>query len=279
MHKINFENKFTKEIIPNLKSEIIYKPQDFGFSTDACDTTRVKIGVVDSGAINSKNYKFSKSHSRRRSISFLEENSGVYDQTGHSTAVSGIIVGSGLGGLTGLAPHASMYFARCLDEENNGELSALMSSLLWCMIKKVDIVVISLGLRYKSRLLHDIIKKLYENNICIFASSGNDLGSTKDAEFPARFDEAFACGTGSSSSCSDRSSTKKKKYYLNLKNEKIMSLGLNDGFISFSGSSSVSPIVAGVACHIIESYKRKKAKYSVNDVYASLISSFSEKQQ
>ena len=278
MHKINFEKKFTKESILKLSSDISYKPLDFGFSIGPCDTTAVKIGIVDSGAINSESYKFSKSHSRRRAMSFLEDNSGVYDQTGHATAVAGIIGASGVCGLTGIAPHSTMYFARCLDEKNNGELSALMSSLLWCMIKKVDIVVVSLGLRYKSRLLQDIIKKLYENNICIFASSGNDLGATKDAEFPARFDEAFACGIGGTSSCSDEECIQKKKYYLNLKNEKITSLDINDGFIKFSGSSSASPVVAGVACHVIESYKREKMKYTVNDVYKSLITNFSTKK-
>jgi|TARA_Y100000034_G_C6906979_1_gene421201 subtilisin family serine protease len=275
MHRINFEKKYTKESISKLPSEIIYKPQDFGFSIDLCDKTSVKVGIVDSGAIKSESYKFSKSHSRRRAMSFLEDSAGVYDQTGHATAVAGIIASSGVNGLTGISPHASMYFARCLDEKNNGELSALMSSLLWCMIKKIDIVVISLGLRYKSRLLHDIIKKLYENNICIFSSSGNDLGATKDAEFPARFDEVFACGIGGSSSCSDEDGVSKKKYYLNFKNKKIISLDLNAGFVNFSGSSSVPPVVAGVACHIIESYKRRKEKYTVNDVYSSLIHSFS----
>ena len=143
------------------------------------------------------------------------------------------------------------------------------------MIKKVDIIVISLGLRYKSRLLHDVIKKAYSKNICIFASSGNDQGATRDAEFPARFNETFACGIGSSTSCSDKDDIKSKRFFLNLKNTNIASLGLKSGFVNFSGSSSASPVVAGVACHIIESYKREKKKYTVGDVYKKLATNFS----
>ena len=274
----SFEKKFTKDTIVKLASNITYKPSDFEFSIDTCDQTRVKVGVVDSGSVVSEYYKFSKSHSRRRAASFLEDDPGLYDQTGHSTAVSGIIAANGVGGITGLAPHATMYFARCLDKDNNGELDALVSSLLWCMVKKVDIVVVSLGLRYKSRLLQDVIKKLYSKNICIFASSGNDLGATKDAEFPARFNESFACGVGSSSSCSSEENIKSKSYFLNLKHRKITSLGLKNGYVDFSGSSSVAPVVAGVACHIIESYKREKKKYTVDDVYKKLATNFSVKK-
>ena len=274
MHKINFEKKFSKDTILKLSSNIEYDPFDFGFSVDACDSTKVKVGIVDSGAINSEYYVFSKSHSRRRAISFLEDDPGIYDKTGHSTAVSGIIAAKGPGGITGIAPHAIMYFARCLDGNNNGELNALISSILWCIIKKVDIIVISLGLRYNSRLLHDVIKKVNNKNICVFASSGNDLGATKDAEFPARFNEVFACGVGSHNSCSNDEDVKAKRYFLNLKNDKTISLGLKKGFVSFSGSSSVSPTLAGVACHIIESYKREKIDYNVSDVYATLISKF-----
>lgn len=274
MHKINFEKKFVKDYVPKLLSNIEYDPFDFGFSVDICDLTNVKVGVVDSGAIKSEYYKFSKSHSRRRAMSFLEDDPGIYDKTGHSTAVSGIISANGPGGITGIAPHATMYFARCLDKNNQGELNALISSVLWCMIKKVDIIVISLGLRYDSRLLHDVIKKVYNKNICVFASSGNDLGSTRDAEFPARFNEVFACGVGYNKSCSSSDDVKAKRYFLNFKNDKIISLGLNSGFVNFSGSSSVSPVLAGVACHIIESYKRNKKDYTVNDVYSTLISKF-----
>tara|TARA_Y100000034_G_scaffold136425_1_gene212823 strand:- start:1764 stop:2597 length:834 start_codon:yes stop_codon:yes gene_type:complete len=275
MHKINFEKKFTKNSIDKLPSNVMHKPVDFGFSLDVCDNTSVKVGIVDSGAINSEYYKFSKSHSRRRAISFLEDEPGSYDQTGHSTAVAGIIAANGLGGITGLAPHSTLYFARCLDGDNKGELSSLLSSILWCIIKKVDIIVISLGLRYRSRLLHDVIKKTYSKNICIFASSGNDYGATRDAEFPARFNETFACGIGSSASHSDKDDIKSKKFFLNLKNNNITSLGLKNGFVNFSGSSSASPVVAGVACHIIESYKREKKDYTVNDIYSSLLSNFS----
>jgi subtilisin family serine protease len=275
----SFEKKFTKDVIKKLSSNIEYKPSDFGFSIEPCDQTRVKVGVVDSGAVDSEYYKFSKSHSRRRAASFLEDDPGVYDQTGHATAVSGIMSANGIGGITGLAPHSTLYFARCLDCENNGELNALMSSLLWCMVKKVDIVVISLGLRYKSRLLQDIIKKLYSKNICIFASSGNDSGSTRDAEFPARFNESFACGVGASSSCSGDGDIESKSYFLNLKYRKITSFGLKSGYVDFSGSSSVSPVAAGVACHIIESYKREKKKYTIDDVYKKLVTSFSIRKQ
>ena len=117
----SFAKKFTKDVIEKLSSNISYKPVDFGFSIESCDQTRVKIGVVDSGAVNSESYKFSKSHSRRRAASFLEKSPGTYDETGHSTAVSGIISANGIGGITGLAPYSTMYFARCLDKENKGE--------------------------------------------------------------------------------------------------------------------------------------------------------------
>ena len=277
MSKINFEKKFSRDRIKKISTSKCYGPSDFGFSVDVCDSTRVKVGIIDSGAIDSEYYTFSKSHSRHRAASFLEDNPAVYDKTGHSTAVSGIIAANGLGRLTGLAPHSVMYFARCLDDSNNGELSALISSVLWCMIKKVDIIVISLGLRYRSRLLGDAIKKAHSKNICIFASSGNDNGLTRDAEFPARFNEVLACGVGSQDSCSGDGDIKSNRFFINIKQKKITSLGLKSGFIEFSGSSSVSPVVAGVACHIIESYKRKRVRYTTGNVYEKLINNFNIK--
>ena len=72
----------------------------------------------------------------------------------------------------------------------NGDCSfnAIVAGVLWAIIKQVDIILISLGSQTDYLILHDAIKKAYEQNICIIAASGNK----NTIEYPASYPEVLS---------------------------------------------------------------------------------------
>ena len=85
-------------------------------------------------------------------IDFVNGRTAPYDDNGHGTVVAGIAAGDGGGStakavtLRGVAPGASLYAAKVLDNTGNGALSDVAAAIEWCAGQPgVDIVSLSLG--------------------------------------------------------------------------------------------------------------------------------------
>lgn len=71
------------------------------------------------------------------------------DMNGHGTHVAGIIAGNGArsqGKYTGVAPEASLYIGKVLDNHGVGSMSAVMAGIEWAVLEqRVQIINLSLG--------------------------------------------------------------------------------------------------------------------------------------
>jgi subtilisin family serine protease len=258
--------------IDELSRPRVYEPLDFGFDVDPCLPSGLNIAILDSGLPNHKDFSNIKGLSNSNSIDLLSVRSDIFDNTGHSTAVSGLIASSNPSGLYGLAPNCNFFFAKILDDENKGDINSLVSGLLWSLAKNVDIIIISSYSDFDSNILRDCIKKCHNSNICIFASRFSS--KVERSEYPSSYDEVFKCSVGDRSEKSSFSDLSKNTYHICYKNTPFITSYRNDKYLKFYGSSAVSAICGGVAAHLIYKLKNENKNFSVNNIYSTLINIF-----
>lgn len=256
--------------IDEIKKPKIYDPLDFNFKINGNMPSGIKIAILDSGFPIHKDFPNIKD--RHNCIDLLQVKTDVYDNTGHSTAVSGIVVGCNPSGIYGLAPNCEFYFAKILDDENKGDINSLVSGLLWCLSKAVDIIIISSYSEFDSNILKDCVKKCHNKNICIFASRFSN--KIENQEYPSGYSGVFKCSVGDTFLKSSEDEMNKNIYHISYKNLPFITSYRNDKYLKFYGSSAVSAICGGVAAHIIYKLKNENKKFSVNDIYRNLIESF-----
>ena len=74
-----------------------------------------------------------------------------YDDHGHGSHVTSIILGDGTGSaplagrLRGVAPAAQVYAAKVLDANGVGDSSAIIAAIDWCLLQGSDVINMSLG--------------------------------------------------------------------------------------------------------------------------------------
>ena len=261
--------------IEEINGSRFYEPMNFQFNIQSFMPNSIKIAILDSGFPIHKDFPNIKGKTANHSIDLLIEKTDIYDNTGHATAVAGLIAGSNPSGLYGLAPNCEFFFAKILDDENKGDINGLISGLLWSLSKKIDIVIISSYSDFDSRILKDCIKKCHSNNMCIFSSRFSN--KLDNEEYPSNYDEVFKCSVGESFYKSSDKDIKDNKFHICYKNIPFITSYRNDKYLKFYGSSAVSAICGGVAAHIIYKIKNDNKKFSVNDIYKNLIDSFISK--
>lgn len=100
------------------------------------------------------------------------------DRNGHGTHVAGIIAAAMEDiYVRSIAPTATLYAVKVLDETGNGYLSDLINGLSWIYNhpnnRKVNVVNMSLGFSSASPLLREAIQILYNRGIVLVAAVGN----------------------------------------------------------------------------------------------------------
>jgi serine protease AprX len=103
----------------------------------------VKIGLMDTG-IDPNHPDFA---ARIKGMASFVGGDGT-DDNGHGTHVAGIAAGSGAssdGRYRGVAPGASLYIAKVLDENGSGSMSGVMAGIEWAVDQGVQVINLSLG--------------------------------------------------------------------------------------------------------------------------------------
>jgi len=249
---INIKEKKTGKIYEKFSKPVIYCPSIYKISKEYTGNG-IKIAILDSGTPEHKDIK-----NIRDKINFCENNKCVYDKLGHSTALAGIINANNITTIRGFSPYSQLFFAKIVDDTGVCNFNLLVTGILWAIIKEVDIIVIALGSQYDYMILHDAIKKAYENNICVFASVGNNV---KEMNYPAKYPEVFSVGTSTKKNVADFSLPKKSYYTTYLDNK----------YVKMSGSSISTSVVASLASLIIEKNKHlKQEKDFIKIIYSEL---------
>jgi subtilisin family serine protease len=267
MKELNYHiqsiKKQSKNIVNSLANPIIYKASDFGFFGKFTGKG-VKIGIIDSGKPEHSDIRNIK-----ESVDLSDELSeDVIDYNGHATMLAGILTSYDDKSIIGLCPDAELYSTKVMNKDNQCSYNAIVSSILWHIINKVDILLIALGSVTEYAVLHDVIKKAYQQNICILAAVGNH-----EEEYPASYPEVLSIGKVSKIS-------KDLSANINvLCPENCYTTYLHDRYAKISGTSLATVIATGIAALMIEKLREEnKTKPTVNTVYQELSALFRAKK-
>jgi hypothetical protein len=232
---------------------IVYTSAFFGFEKIAGDGKYVRLAILDSGVPNHTSI-VSDIHKTKN----FTASGSVYDVYGHASAVSGIIAANNAKQVVGMATKVDLYYGKILqDTDRNNQLQHVVDALLWCLVRDVDIVLMSFGTQYEYEPLQHAIKKLYNSGICMIAASGNHNNKTRDVDFPARYNEVFSVGYDAA--INRNIGIKKGSDYKGvvMPKQKYTTTYIDSKYIDIEGSSINAAAVAGLCVLVYADLRRK----------------------
>ncbi len=227
----------------------------------------IKLAVIDTG-IDPAHPDFADRIVAR--ASFV---SGEDDDNGHGTHVASIAAGNGnasQGKYRGVAPEASLYIARVLDEKGDGSMSTVMAGIEWAVEQGVQVINLSLGggpANDGTDPLSMLCDAVVERGIVVLAAAGNSGPGDQTIGSPGGARDVITIGAASDTdriaNFSSRGPTAdgRTKPDLVLPGVGIIAAQaagteagevIIPGYVSLQGTSMATPHVAGVACLCLE---------------------------
>lgn len=222
----------------------------------------VKIGVLDSG-IDAHHPDLQKRVVGGTCTMTIVNAAGCpnsfYDDAGHGTHVAGIIAANNnTFGTVGVAPSASLYAIKVLDEYGEGSTSTLIAGVEWAIKQKLDILNISITSPIYEIAMEEVLQKAYNAGILVVGAAGNTgppvSGSDSSVEYPAKFDSVIAVSSIDQYDKIDKLSSLGKEIELTAPGVKINSTYPDSTYTALSGTSMAAPYVSGMAALYKEKY-------------------------
>ena len=146
-------------------------------SLSGLDGGGVVVCVVDSGVdLDHPDLRGVELRGWRDSINGIEE---PYDDEGHGTAMTGIIVSNG--GLDGVAKGVDLLIAKAINNEGQGTDETVSDSVDWCVQQGADIISLSLGGSqsfgsgfFATDELEQSVDDALDSGVYVVSSAGND---------------------------------------------------------------------------------------------------------
>ena len=146
-------------------------------SLSELDGGGVVVCVVDSGVdLDHPDLRGVELRGWRDSINGIEE---PYDDEGHGTAMTGIIVSDG--GLDGIAKGVELLVAKAINDEGQGTDGTVSDSVDWCVQQGADIISLSLGGSqsfgsdfFTTDELEQSVGDALDSGVFVVSSAGND---------------------------------------------------------------------------------------------------------
>ncbi len=209
---------------------------------------QVKIGVVDTGV------DFSHPDlniALGRGINLLNRLAPPFDDNGHGTHIIGTIAAANRsGGITGVAPRASIYPIKAFDHNGSAYVSDIIQAIDWCVANRMDIINMSFGMKHKSQSLLGAVQRAYRSGIIIVASSGND-GKTSTIDYPARYSQTISVGATTKSKQIASFSNRSRQIDVFAPGEHIYSTWLRGKYNELSGTSMATSHVTGAIALVL----------------------------
>jgi len=259
---VTTKNVFSEEsIVKDFPAKVEHSASSYGYNIKGSGTG-IKVAILDTGKTDHLAIKEIKD-----SINFSSSHT-VYDTTGQSTIVSGIIAGNN-DKILGIAPGVDLYYAKIIDDDGKVEIDAFVSSVLWAIIKQVDVIVVSMTTDISSDIFNLTIEKATKNNICVVCSAGHK-GYT---HYPAAYPSVLSVGALSQNG-------KIANFSLNgAVNEvgtSICSTYLKQTYCVASGSSIATAIIGGATALVLKKMKSQES-FDLAKVYGEIKSLKKEK--
>lgn len=183
---------------------------------------------------------------------YVNNDNDPMDDNGHGTHVAGTIAAENDGsGVVGVAPEASLYALKVLDETGSGYFSEVVAALEWCVENGIQITNNSYG---SSQDPGELVQQAFDNayaagvlNVASAGNSGNPPGRGNDISYPARWDSVVAVAATDQDDSRARWSSTGPGLELSAPGVDINSTLPGGGYGEKSGTSMASPHVAGTA--------------------------------
>ncbi len=199
------------------------------------------------------------------------------DYQGHGTHVCGTIAASNIGnGVVGVAPEASLIVLKALDKNGEGKIEWIIEAINYAIMKKVDIISMSLGASNDIKILHDTIKKAINQNIIVVCAAGNEGDnanpSTHEYSYPAAYNEVVSVGAIDENKSAARFTNSNKEIDVVAPGVNILSTLPSGKYGTLSGTSMATPHVTGAIALILQWSKYEfKRNLSEMEIYGQLI--------
>lgn len=185
--------------------------------------------------------------------------------SGHGTHISGIILR--------MAPNSQIMPVRVLDENGRGSSFVIAYAIEWAVAQGADVINLSLGTEYESKVLADVVKYATREGVTIVAAAGNQDVSTP--QYPAAFKDVLSVAAVDGGNVKATFSNYGKWVDLSAPGVSIysaMSAAEGFGFANWSGSSISTAFVSGAAALLQQKYagfNGNKANRIENDLLRS----------
>ena len=209
----------------------------------------IKIAVLDSG--------IDLDHPDLRiagDVTFVPGTTNGDDDYGHGTMVAGIIAALDNDiGMVGVAPEASLYAVKVLDQNGSSVSGSVLSGIEWAIDNNMQVINMSFGsfLNFP-QAVQAALDKAYQEGIVLVAGAGN--GGDQGTIFsPARCEPVISVGATDQQDARASFSCTGSTLELMAPGIGILSTSRGGGHSSGSGTSFSTPHVTGVAALLIDS--------------------------
>ena len=184
-------------------------------------------------------------------VTFIEGTTSGDDDNGHGTLVAGIAgaLDNDIG-VIGVAPEASLYSVKVLDQDGDGSTSEILGGIEWAVSNNMQVINMSFGtsLSWPDTLV-EALQIAYDAGIVMVAGAGSGGAIWS----PARFAPVIAVGATDEQDVRCSSSSTGYTLELMAPGNNIYSTAMGGSYGYLSTTSSASPHVAGAAALLIAS--------------------------
>ncbi|MFH1510706.1 MAG: S8 family peptidase [Candidatus Woesearchaeota archaeon] len=234
-------SEFTDKKIAKTRSANMWNLKNIG-AFEAQSVTRgqnTKVGIIDTG-VDYNHVELAQLFGEEKGYDFVLDNNKPLDKQGHGTHVAGTAGGKNIG----VATACNMLSLRVLDENGAGTLASLIEAVSWAVLKKLDVLNLSLGSKDYSMIEYETFLEAGKAGIVVCAAAGND-------QYGPDYPGAYDCVTAVAAV--DRSN--EHAYFSNIQDTNNISapgVGIyssipHNRFDCLSGTSMATPHASGVA--------------------------------
>ena len=172
----------------------------------------------------------------------------VMDGNGHGTHCAGTIAAAINGaGVVGVAPAASLYSVKVLDNSGSGNWSWLIAGIDWCIKNKMRVLSMSLGGDSAPAALEAMCNAAFNKGLLLVAAAGNSGPGMGTVNVPGSYESVIAVSAIDSSNVIAEFSSRGPEVELCAPGVDILSTIPGGGYGKKSGTSMACPHVSGTA--------------------------------